>query len=115
MGTAYVARIKDPKNSLSIHKKPDFLHAIAYDDPKEPFDYMQLKSLVEVKNKLILYSYTISRARWYYLMGTTTCIPSFWLLSRILEKLTFYLDLGALTSGPAFHFEKKEGKKRCWT
>ena len=60
-GTAYVARIKDPNNSLSIHKKPDFLHAIAYDDPKEPFDYMQLKSLVEAKNKLILYSYTINK------------------------------------------------------
>ena len=62
-------------------------------------------------SQMILYSYTISRARWYYLMGTTTCIPSFWLLSRILEKLSFYFDLGALTSGPAFHFEKKEGEK----
>ena len=61
MGTAYVARIKDPRNNLSIHKKPDFLHAIAYDDPQEPFDYMQLKSLVEGKNQLIFYSYTINK------------------------------------------------------
>ena len=60
-GTAYVARIKDPNNNLSVHKKPDLLHAIAYYDPKESFDYMQLKSLVEVNNKLILYSYTINK------------------------------------------------------
>ena len=60
-GTAYVVRIKDPNNNLSIHKKPDFLHAIAYNDPKESFDYMQLKSLIEANNKLILYSYTINK------------------------------------------------------
>ena len=60
-GTANVARIKDPSSNLSIYKKPDFLHAIAYEDAKESFDYMQLKSLVEANNKLILYSYTINK------------------------------------------------------
>ena len=43
-GTAYVARIKDPKNDANIHRKPDFLHVVAYDDPAEGFDYMKLKN-----------------------------------------------------------------------
>ena len=62
-------------------------------------------------NSMLLYSYTLSRTRWNYLMVTTTCIPIFWLLSRLLEKLVFFLDQGALTCGPAFHFEDTKSMK----
>ena len=60
-GTAYVARIKDPQDVSNIHRKKDLLHVVAYDDPKDGFDYMKLKNLVDDKNQLIFYSKIINR------------------------------------------------------
>ena len=60
-GTAYVARIKDPEDVASVHKKQEFLHVVAYVDKKEGFDYKMLKNLVEESNKFIFYTYTINK------------------------------------------------------
>ena len=46
-GTAYVARIRESKDNISVHKQADLLHAVVYEEPTESFDYMQLKALVE--------------------------------------------------------------------
>ena len=56
-GTAYVARIKDPSDSNNIHKKRDFLHVVAYEDPEEGLAHLKLKNLVGIMNTgLVLYS-----------------------------------------------------------
>ena len=48
-GTAYMARNKDPKDVTTIHRKQDFLHAVAYVD------------LVEGNtNQYIFYTFTIN-------------------------------------------------------
>ena len=61
-GTAYVARIKDPQDLATIHKKQDFLHVVAYVDQDEGFDYMMLKALVEGNsNQFIFYTFTINK------------------------------------------------------
>ena len=61
-GTAYVARIRDPSSSSNIHNRLDFLHAVAFCDPRESLDYMDLRRIIENDNKLALYAYTINKA-----------------------------------------------------
>ena len=61
-GPAYIARIKDSRDDSNIHRKRDFLHVVAYDDPAEGFDYMKLKNLVDNMNEgVILYSKVVNR------------------------------------------------------
>ena len=58
---AYIGRIKDPKQSGNIHKKRDFLHAVIYEDPKESFEYLDLKNLVDEDNGFIFYTNGINK------------------------------------------------------
>ena len=58
---AYIGRIKDPKQAGNIYKKRDFLHAVIYEDPKESFEYLDLKNLVDEDNGLIFYTNGINK------------------------------------------------------
>jgi len=59
-------------------------------------------------NVIFLYSFTISPARFNFLLIANFGIPSCWVLANILLKLFFYLDLGALQSPSTFKFHRKE-------
>ena len=59
----YLGRIKDPSDHVNLHNKQDFIHAIIFDNPKEDFDFMDLKKLVDEDNGLILYTTLVDRAK----------------------------------------------------
>ena len=62
-GKAYIGSIKDPKHRVTVHNKTDIFRAIVYADPKESFDYLDLKGLVMDSNKLIFYTTSIDKTR----------------------------------------------------
>ena len=59
----YIGRIKDPKDTANLHSKQDLLHAVIYDDPREDFDFLDLKKVIEEDNGLTLYTTLVDRTK----------------------------------------------------
>lgn len=62
---------------------------------------------------IFLYSSTLSMARFNFLLTATIGIPLCWLLSNLLIKVFFHLDLGALQCTPTFRFCSQEESTGC--